>query len=67
MRTDATLLDPRRIVQATKVDTIVHTHLIVDSTTRVGPHVHEINVIGTMNLLAAARRPGSTVRKVVVK
>ena len=27
--------------------------------------MHEINVIGTMNLLAAARRPGSPVRKVV--
>ncbi len=56
-----------RIVQATRVDTIVHTFLIVDSTS-VGPRqMHEINVIGTMNLFAAASAPGSTVRDVVVK
>ena len=29
--------------------------------------MHEINVIGTMNLFAAASAPGSTVRDVVVK
>jgi len=56
-----------RIVQATGVDTIVHTFLVVDST-RVGPRaLHEINVIGTMNMLAAAGAPGSTVRHVVMK
>ena len=32
-----------------------------------GRALHEINVIGTMNLLAAAGAPGSSVRKVVVK
>jgi len=42
-----------RIVRATEVDTILHTHLIVDSTTLPGRAMHEINVIGTMNLLAA--------------
>lgn len=56
-----------RIVRATEVDTILHTHLIVDSTTLPGRAMHEINVIGTMNLLAAAGVAGSTVRKVVVK
>jgi UDP-glucose 4-epimerase len=56
-----------RIVQATKVDTIVHTFLIVDSTQMSGRMLHEINVIGTMNLFAAASAPGSTVRDVVVK
>src|SRR5437016_136224 len=56
-----------RIVKATKVDTIVHTFLVVDSTTMSSRTMHEINVIGTMNLFAAASSPGSTVRNVVVK
>jgi len=56
-----------RIVQATKVDTIVHTFLIIDSTQMRAKTMHEINVIGTMNLFAAASAPGSTVRDVVVK
>ena len=50
-----------------QIDTILHTHLIVDSTRASGRTLHEINVIGTMNLLAAAGAPGSPVRKVVVK
>ena len=56
-----------RIVRATQVDTILHTHLIVDSTELPGRSLHEINVIGTMNLLAAAGSAGSPVRKVIVK
>ena len=56
-----------RIVNATKVDTIVHTFLVVDSTTMSASTMHEINVIGTMNLFAAASAHGSTVRNVVVK
>lgn len=56
-----------RIVKATKVDTIVHTFLVVDSTRMSGRALHEINVIGTMNLLAAAGAPESSVRHVVVK
>lgn len=56
-----------RIVQATRVDTIVHTFLIIDSTAVRARTMHEINVIGTMNLFAAASAPGSTVRDVVVK
>jgi UDP-glucose 4-epimerase len=56
-----------RIVQAARVDTIVHTFLIVDSTSVGARQMHEINVIGTMNLFAAASAPGSTVRDVVVK
>ena len=56
-----------RIVQATGVDTIVHTFLVVDSTQMSARTMHEINVIGTMNLFAAASAPGSTVRDVVVK
>ena len=56
-----------RIVKATGVDTIAHTFLVVDSTQMSSRAMHEINVIGTMNLFAAASAAGSTVRKVVVK
>jgi UDP-glucose 4-epimerase len=56
-----------RVVKATQVDTIVHTSLVVDSTLVSGRTLHEINVIGTMNLLAAAGAAGSPVRHLVVK
>jgi len=56
-----------RIVRATQVDTIIHTFLVVDSTRMSARALHEQNVIGTMNLLAAAGAPGSSVRQVVVK
>jgi UDP-glucose 4-epimerase len=56
-----------RLVKATAVDTVVHTHLVVDSTQMPAAQVHETNVIGTMNLLAAASAPGSSVRHIVVK
>lgn len=56
-----------RIVKATQVDTVVHTFLVVDSSSMSGRDLHEVNVIGTMNLLAAASATGSSVRHVVVK
>jgi len=56
-----------RIVKATKVDTILHTFLVVDSSQMSGRTLHEINVIGTMNLLAAAGAADSSVRHLVVK
>src|SRR5580658_8489302 len=56
-----------RIVRATQVDTILHTFLDVDSTRMRSRELHEQNVIGTMNLLAAAGAAGSSVRHVVVK
>ena len=56
-----------RIVQATQVDTILHTSLAVDSTRMSGRALHETNVIGTMNLLAAAGAPNSPIRQLVVK
>lgn len=56
-----------RIVRATQVDTILHTFLVVDSTRMTDRQLHEVNVIGTMNLLAAAAAPDSSVRTVVVK
>ncbi|HUZ42882.1 MAG TPA: NAD-dependent epimerase/dehydratase family protein [Acidimicrobiales bacterium] len=56
-----------RIVKATQIDTIVHTFLVVDSTHMSGRQLHETNVIGTMNLLAAAGAPESSVRHIIVK
>ena len=56
-----------RIVKATQVDTIIHTFLVVSSNQMRARAMHEINVIGTMNLFAAASAAGSTVRNVVVK
>jgi UDP-glucose 4-epimerase len=56
-----------RIVRATQVDTILHTFLVVDSTRMRSRELHEQNVIGTMNLLAAAGAAGSSVRHVVIK
>jgi UDP-glucose 4-epimerase len=56
-----------RIVRATQVDTVLHTFLVVDSTRTSGRQLHEVNVIGTMNLLAAAGAPDSSVRSLVVK
>jgi UDP-glucose 4-epimerase len=67
VRADSSYSILNRIVQATEVDTVLHTHLLVDSTTVSNRTLHETNVIGTMNLLAAAGAPGSSVRKVVVK
>ena len=56
-----------RIVRAAAIDTILHTFLVVDSTLMSRHKMHEINVIGTMNLLAAASAAGSTVERVIVK
>jgi UDP-glucose 4-epimerase len=56
-----------RIVRATQVDTIVHTFLETNSSAVSTRVLHEINVIGTLNLLAAAGGAGSSVRKVIVK
>jgi UDP-glucose 4-epimerase len=67
VRIDSSYSILQRIVHATEVDTILHTHLIVDSTKLSARAMHEINVIGTMNLLAAAGTAGSPVRKIVVK
>jgi len=67
VKADGTYAILDRIVRATRVDTILHTHLIVDSTSLSGRALHEINVIGTMNLLAAAGAAGSPVQKVVMK
>ena len=67
VRADQTYSILNRIVKATQVDTILHTFMITDSTTVPKRAMHEINVIGTMNLLAAAGAAGSSVRHIVVK
>jgi UDP-glucose 4-epimerase len=67
VRSDESYSILARIVKAAKIDTIVHTFLAVDSTQMKSRTIHEINVIGTMNLFAAASAPGSPVRDVVVK
>jgi UDP-glucose 4-epimerase len=67
VRTDENYSILARIVRAARIDTIVHTFLVVDSAQMRPRLMHEINVIGTMNLFAAASAPGSTVRDVVVK
>jgi UDP-glucose 4-epimerase len=67
VRSDESYSILSRIVRAAHIDTIVHTFLVVDSTQMAPRHVHEINVIGTMNLCAAASQAGSRVSSVVVK
>jgi UDP-glucose 4-epimerase len=71
-RTDVVRADIRhsligKLLRALRIDTVVHTGLIVDPQRSSGRSVHEANVIGTMNLLAACSAPDSPVRKVVVK
>ena len=67
VRSDESYSILARIVKAARIDTIVHTFLVMDSSQMRSRSIHEINVIGTMNLFAAASAPGSTVRNVVVK
>jgi UDP-glucose 4-epimerase len=57
----------RRIVQAARIDTVLDTRLVVNSTTTSPRLAHENNVIGTMNILAACSGRDSTVRKFIVK
>jgi UDP-glucose 4-epimerase len=56
-----------RIVQAAAIDTVIDTRLIVDSVVAPSRTVHENNVIGTMNILAACGAADSPVRKFVFK
>ena len=57
----------RRIVAAAEIDTVVDSRLIVDSVTASARRIHENNVIGTMNVIAACSGPESPVRKLVFK
>ena len=67
VRADQTYSIMNRIVKATQVDTILHTFMITNSSSVPRRAMHEINVIGTLNLLAAAGAAGSSVRHIVVK
>jgi UDP-glucose 4-epimerase len=57
----------RRIVVAAAIDTVIDTRLIADRLTASTKEAHEVNVVGTMNLLAACRGDSSPVRKLVFK
>lgn len=57
----------QRIVKAARIDTVIDTRLVVDSTTTSRREAHENNVIGTMNVLAACSGPNSPVRKFIFK
>jgi UDP-glucose 4-epimerase len=67
VRTDENYSILARLVRATQVDTVVHAALVVDSTAGTARSLHEFNVIGTLNLLAAAAADDSHVQSVVVK
>ena len=66
IRSDPSYSILSRIVRSTRVDTVLHTFLVVDASVPEARSMDEINVIGTSNLCAAAGAPGSTVRTVVV-
>lgn len=71
-RTDFVRADIRhslvgKLLRGLRIDTVVHAGLIVDPQQASGRTVHETNVIGTMNLLAACSGPDSPVRRLVVK
>lgn len=57
----------QRIVRAARIDTVIDTRLVVDSTTSPRREAHENNVIGTMNVLAACAGGDSPVRRFVFK
>ncbi len=67
VRADANYSILNRIVKATRVDTILHTFMVTNSARLSSRALHETNVIGTMNLLAAAGASGSSVRHIIVK
>jgi UDP-glucose 4-epimerase len=59
VRSDESYSILARIVKATKIDTVVHSFLVVDSTSMSSKNLHEINVIGTMNLSPPRPRPAA--------
>jgi UDP-glucose 4-epimerase len=67
VRTDESYSILARLMRATQVDTVVHAALIVDSSASSDRRIHEFNVIGTLNLLAAAGAEDSRVGSLVVK
>ncbi len=71
-RTDFVRADIRhslvgKLIRGLGIDTVVHSGLIVDPQQAGARTVHETNVIGTMNLIAACSGADSPVRRLVVK
>ena len=56
-----------KLVRAVGVDTVVHTLTRIDSFDMDPARAHEMNVIGTLNLLAGCAGEGSPVRRFVLK
>lgn len=67
VRVDAEHARLRRIIRAAAVDTVVDIRLETDPLGSGLREAHEINVLGTSNVLAACAGPDSPVRKVVFK
>ena len=56
-----------KLVRAVGIDTVVHTLTRIDSFDLDPARAHEMNVIGTLNLLAGCAGEGSPVRRFVLK
>ena len=56
-----------KLVRAVGIDTVVHTLTRIDSFDMDPARAHEMNVIGTLNLLAGCAGEGSPVRRFVLK
>ena len=67
VRTDDSYSILARLVRATQVDTVIHAGLCVNSGLMTDRRLHELNVIGTMNLLAALGAEDSQVSSLIVK
>lgn len=71
-RTDFVRADIRhslvgKLIRGLGIDTVVHSGLIVDPQQAGARTVHETNVIGTVNLIAACSGADSPVRRLIVK
>src|SRR3981081_4390448 len=56
-----------KLVRSVGIDTVVHTLIRIDSFDMDPRRAHEMNVIGTLNLLAGCAGEGSPVRRFVLK
>jgi UDP-glucose 4-epimerase len=56
-----------KLVRAVGIDTVVHTLTRIDSFEMDPKRAHEMNVIGTLNLLAGCAGQGSPVRRFILK
>jgi len=56
-----------RLIEGARIDTVVDTRMVLDLPGGSSAAVHENNVIGTLNLLAACSVPDSPVRRLVFR